>query len=71
MIASVLTMMIVAATFTLMNQVFVANTTMQQGLVTQQNVRVAMNAISRDVTMAGTGLPDSGIPVPNGTAPSD
>jgi Type IV Pilus-assembly protein W len=27
-----------------------------------------MNALSRDLTMAGTGLPDSGIPIPNGTS---
>jgi hypothetical protein len=50
-----------------MNGIFVANTSMQQVLTTQQNLRVAMNAISRDVTMTGTGLPDSGIPIPNGT----
>jgi Tfp pilus assembly protein PilW len=67
MIASVMTMVLLGATFTLINQLFSANTTMQQSLLAQQNARVAMNAISRDVTMAGTGLPDSGIPVPNGT----
>lgn len=68
MIASVLTMIILAATFTLMNSLFAANTSMQQVIGTQQNLRVAMNAITRDVTMAGTGLPDSGIPIPNGTS---
>lgn len=67
MIASVLTMCILGAAFTLMNNLFVANTTLQQILTTQQNLRVAMNSITRDVTMTGTGLPDSGIPIPNGT----
>jgi hypothetical protein len=67
MISSSLTMIILAATFTLMNSLFLANTSMQQVMGTQQNLRVAMNAITRDVTMAGTGLPDSGIPIPNGT----
>lgn len=66
MIASVLTMTVLAATFTLMNNLFVANTSVQEILSTQQNLRVAMNAISRDITMTGTGLPDSGIPIPNG-----
>ena len=67
MIASALMMVMLGATFTLMNNLFTANTTMQLILNTQQNLRVAMNTISRDVTMAGTGLTDSGVPVPNGT----
>src|SRR5262249_20571407 len=67
MIASLLAMGILAATFTLITNVFVANTSVQQILTTQQNLRVAMNAITRDITMAGTGLPDSGLPIPNGT----
>jgi len=67
MIANVLLIAVMAATFTLMNTVFTANTGIQQVLTTQQNLRVAMNTITRDITMAGTGLPDSGTPVPNGT----
>ena len=35
---------------------FAANTSSIRGLVTQQNLRVAMNAITRDLTMAGTGF---------------
>ncbi len=66
-VASVITMTILMATFTLMNNLFVANTSVQQVLSTQQSLRVAMNAITRDLTMSGTGLPDSGIPIPNGT----
>jgi prepilin-type N-terminal cleavage/methylation domain-containing protein len=67
MIATVLAMCILAATFTVMNNLFVANTSVQQILSAQQNLRVGMNAITRDITMAGTGFPDSGIPIPNGT----
>jgi type IV pilus assembly protein PilW len=67
MIASLLTLAVLAATFTLMNNLFVANATVQEVLGVQQNLRVGMNALSRDLTMAGTGLPDSGIPIPNGT----
>ena len=66
-ISSALTMALLAATFTLMNSLFTANTGVIQVLNTQQNIRVALNAVTRDITMAGTGLPDSGIPVPNGT----
>src|SRR5437879_1457417 len=67
MIASLLAMTILTATFTVMNNLFVANTTIQQIMGAQQNLRVGMNAITRDITMTGTGLPDSGIPIPNGT----
>jgi prepilin-type N-terminal cleavage/methylation domain-containing protein len=67
MVASLITMTMLAATFTLMNNLFIANTSVQETLGAQQNLRVAMNAISRDITMTGTGLPDSGIPIPNGT----
>lgn len=66
MLASMLTLTVLAATFTLMNSLFVSNTTVQEILSTQQNLRVAMNAITRDITTTGTGLPDSGIPIPNG-----
>lgn len=66
MLASVITMAMLAATFTLMNNVFVANARISQVLITQQNVRVALNTITRDITMAGTGMPDGGTPIPNG-----
>ena len=66
MISGLLTLVVLAATFTLLNNLFVANTSIQQTLGAQQNLRVGMNALSRDITMAGTGFPDSGIPIPNG-----
>jgi hypothetical protein len=46
---------------------FEANTSMSEIMATQQTMRVAMNAVSRDIVMAGTGLPSGGIPVPHGT----
>jgi hypothetical protein len=65
-ICSLATMIMLAATFTLLNSVFMANAGMGELMQTQQNVRVAMNTITRDATMAGTGLPSGGITVPNG-----
>jgi Tfp pilus assembly protein PilW len=66
MISGALTLVVLAATFTLLNNLFVANTSIQATLGAQQNLRVGMNALTRDITMAGTGFPDSGIPIPNG-----
>src|ERR1700732_3796234 len=66
MVSGVLTLIVLGATFTLLNNLFIANTSVQQTLGAQQNLRVGMNALSRDITMAGTGFPDSGIPIPNG-----
>ncbi len=67
LIGNLMVMVILTATFTLLHSIFTANTTMQQVLNTEQNLRVAMNAITRDITMAGTGLTDSGVPIPSST----
>lgn len=64
-IATVATLGLLAATFTILNMTFVANGATSEMLETQQTVRVAVNTIARDITMAGTGLPGS-ITVPNG-----
>jgi hypothetical protein len=66
LVASLATMALLAATFTLMGMVFAANAEIVEITETQQNVRVAMNTITRDIIMAGTGLPNGGIAVPNG-----
>jgi Tfp pilus assembly protein PilW len=66
-ICSLATMVMLGATFTLLNSMFIANAGMGEMMQTQQNIRVAMNTITRDITMAGTGLPNGGIKVPNGT----
>jgi hypothetical protein len=66
-ISNLATMVMLGATFTLLGMVFKANGTMAEVMTTQQNLRVAMNTITRDIVMAGTGLPSGGIAVPNGT----
>jgi hypothetical protein len=59
-------MIVLGATFTLMQMVFTANAGMGDMMATQQNVRVAVNTIARDITMAGTGLPSGTVASPNG-----
>ena len=39
----------------------------QQRAELQQNARVALNLMSQDVSVAGTGFPDGGIQLPTGT----
>ena len=72
-LAALAGMILLAATFTLMNTVFGSGANMNPVMQTQQNLRVAMNTITREITMAGTGLPTGGIAVPSGTnsAPLD
>jgi len=65
-VASLATLLLLAAVFTLLNTVFTASADVSQVMSTQENLRVAMNTIARDITMAGTGLPTGGIAVPNG-----
>jgi Tfp pilus assembly protein PilW len=65
-ISNLATMIMLAATFTLLTMIFTANVTVSEVMTTQQNLRVAMNTITRDIVMAGTGLPTGGITVPNG-----
>jgi len=65
-ITSLLIMVVLGATFTVMNSTFLANASAQQTLQTQQAMRVAMDTVAREITMAGTGLPGA-ITVPNGT----
>lgn len=66
-ISNLATLIMLAATFTLLNTIFTANASVSEMMQTQQNIRVAMNTMTRDITMAGTGLPTGGIAVPNGT----
>lgn len=65
-IASLTTLIILASVLSLMTTMFKAGSTMSQVMQTQQNLRVAMNTIAREITMGGTGLPTGGIAVPNG-----
>jgi len=67
-IASLASMVVLAATFTLMNQMVQSNKGVGDIMATQSSVRVAMNTISRDITMAGTGLPSGSVAIPNGAS---
>ncbi|MBI4473250.1 MAG: hypothetical protein HY646_11325 [Acidobacteria bacterium] len=64
--ASAAMMVVMAATFTLLNMSFTAAAGITEVMSTQQNIRVALNTVARDIVMAGTGLPTGGISVPNG-----
>ena len=66
LIASGAALVLMAATFTFLGNVFSSNATMRQLMDTQQKIRVALNEIAREVVRAGTGLPSGGIPIPNG-----
>jgi hypothetical protein len=66
LVGSLATMVVIGATFTIMNQLVTANRGMAEVMSTRANVRVAMNMIARDITMAGTGLPSGSVGVPNG-----
>jgi Tfp pilus assembly protein PilW len=66
LVGSLATMVVLGATFTIMNQLVRANRGMAEVMSTRANVRVAMNMIARDITMAGTGLPSGSVGVPNG-----
>ena len=66
-VCSLATMLMLAATFTLMNSLFTANSGMTDIMATQTNIRVAINTIARDITIAGTGLPTGSVELPNGT----
>lgn len=67
-IASLLTLVIMSSVLTLLTTVFRSGAQMTLIMQTQQNLRVAMNTIAREITVAGTGLPTGGIAVPNGTS---
>src|SRR5207244_13163176 len=64
-ISNLATMVMLGATFTLLNSIFAANAGMGEIMQTQQNIRVAFNTITRDLTMPDTGLPTVCIAVPN------
>ena len=67
LIASAATMLVFAGTFTFIGSTFDSIMTLNHMAATQQRVRVSINEIARELTRAGTGLPSSGISVPDGT----
>ncbi len=66
LVASGASLLLMTATFTFLGTVFGSTATMQQVMDTQQKTRVALNEIAREAVRAGTGLPSTGIAIPNG-----
>ena len=67
MIAVVIAAIIAAAAFTILTTTTKAVRANEQTVGTQQNVRIAMELLSRDIKMAGFGSP--GVPIGNCTYP--
>ena len=67
LVASGAALIMLTGTFTFLGNVFSSTSTISQVVDTQQTIRVGLNEIAREVVRAGTGLPSSGIAVPNGS----
>jgi type II secretory pathway pseudopilin PulG len=64
MIAAVIGMMMVAAAATIFRQAMNAMFVVTQRAETQQNMRAAIELMSKDLSMAGAGLPSGGLQLP-------
>jgi type II secretory pathway pseudopilin PulG len=66
MVAMGLSLLLLGLTFTLFNQLYsTADLASTMGDV-NENLRAAVNAVSRDLSTAGSEIPPGGIPIPNG-----
>jgi type IV pilus assembly protein PilW len=68
MIASMVGLIILGGVMGLLNQAFKGNSNILQRSQLQQNAQVALNLVSQDLTIAGTGIAQGGIPLPSGAA---
>jgi type II secretory pathway pseudopilin PulG len=68
MISFALALIILASTVQLFKSGVEASTMISQRAELQQNSRAAINLISKDISMAGAGLPSGGIQLPSGGA---
>jgi type II secretory pathway pseudopilin PulG len=68
MISFALALIILASTVQLFKSGVEASTFISQRAELQQNARAAINFISKDISMAGAGLPPGGIQLPSGGA---
>lgn len=66
LIAMALGLMILGATMQLFKSGMDATILVTQQSDMQQNVRAALNLIAKDISMAGSGLPQGGLSLPNG-----
>jgi prepilin-type N-terminal cleavage/methylation domain-containing protein len=71
MVATVLTMIVTASALTALQQ---SNRASEAGAImtdVNQNLRIAMNLVIRDLLETGDGIPTGGIPIPSGTGAED
>ena len=68
MVSFALAMIVLASTVQLFKSGVDASTLISQRAELQANSRAAVNLISKDVSMAGAGLPPGGIQLPTGGA---
>lgn len=68
MIAIVISSVIVAGGYTILTTTQKATISNERAVGTQQNIRVAMEVIARDIKLAGFGMPASSFPPVGGTA---
>jgi prepilin-type N-terminal cleavage/methylation domain-containing protein len=67
MISSAVSLILLGGIMGLVNHALKGNSNITQRSQLQQNAQVAMNLIAQDLTIAGTGISQGGIPLPNGT----
>jgi type IV pilus assembly protein PilW len=68
MIAIVISSVVVAGGYTVLTTTHKATISNERAIGTQQNIRVAMELIARDIKLAGFGMPDSTFPPVGGIA---
>src|SRR6202171_4515674 len=66
MVAMTLGLIVLAATTQLFKSGMDATILVTQSSEMQQSARATLNLIAKDVSMAGSGLPSGGLPLPNG-----
>lgn len=66
-LAMALTLLLLGVVFLLFDRMFDLGETASAMADVNQNIRASVNLMARDLTMAGTGIPAGGIPLPSGT----
>lgn len=67
MVAATVSLIILGGVMGLLNQALKSNSNITQRSQLQQNIQVALNLLSQDLTIAGTGISQGGIPLPSGS----
>ena len=71
MVAMAVGLIVMAAATQLFRSAMTATTMVSQRAEMQQNVRAAINLVSKDISMAGAGLPPNGLILANGSGSSN